>query len=321
MGKKIFVTRKIPDSGIKLLKKAGYSVKISPHDRVLNKKELIESVKGVDGILCLLTDKIDGKIMDSAGENLKIIANYAVGYDNIDIKAAKERKITITNTPGVLTNSVAEHAMALILSSARRIAEADRFVRAGKYKGWEPMLLLGSDLHGKELGIVGSGRIGEAIAQIAYRGYKMKINYHDIKRNWKFERKNRAKYMSFHELLKKNDFITLHVPLLDSTHHLIASKELKMMKKSAYLINTSRGPIVDEKALAYALKVGRIKGAALDVFEFEPKVVSELNKLDNVTLTPHVASATTATRSKMSEMAASSIIAVLSGKKPKNKVK
>lgn len=322
---KIFVTRKIPETGIKLLKK-DYQVRVSPHDRVLSKKEIIKNVKDVDAILSLLTDQIDGEIMDAAGDSLKVIANYAVGYNNIDIEAAKQRNIQVTNTPGVLTDTVAEHTFALIMALACRIPEADKFMRAGKFKGWAPLLFLGDDLMGKKLGIVGLGRIGFAVAERAVRGMGMKLIYSDIKRNYKFEKKYHAKYKSKNQLLKEADFVSLHVPLLPQTTHLIGAKELKIMKKEAYLINTSRGPVVDEKALLNALEKNDIKGAALDVFECEPKLGCNKNikdrfkKLDNAIFTPHIASASIDTRSKMSEMAAKNIIAVLSNKKPPNKV-
>jgi len=320
--RKVFITRKIPEAGIKLLKKNGYKIVISPHNRVLKKVELIKYLKSnkYDGLLCLLTDKIDGDVINAAGKQLKIIANYAVGFDNIDLKAAKERGIMVTNTPGVLTETVAEHTFSLLLAIAHRISEADRFTRAGKYKGWEPMLLLGSDVAEKILGIVGLGRIGITVAKHAVKGFGMKALYYDVKRNSQFEKEFGAKYVNFNQLLKNSDFVTIHVPLLPSTKHLIGAKQFKMMKKSAYLINTSRGAVIDERALVKALKNKSLKGAAIDVFEFEPKVVPALKKLDNIIITPHIASGTEETRSKMSELAASNLIAGLEGKKPPNLV-
>lgn len=318
---KIFVTRKIPIAGIKLLKQKRYDVKISPHDRVLKKEEIIKMGRGSDALLCLLTDKIDKEVMDGIGPQLKIIANYAVGFDNIDLKAAKERKIMVTNTPGVLTETVAEHTIALLFAVTRRIVEADKFTRAGRYKGWEPLLFLGSDVAGKTLGIVGLGRIGGEISKRMNQGFGLKIIYHDVFRNKKAEKELRIKYVSLKTLLKTADFISLHVPLLPQTRHLISTKELKMMKKTAYLINTSRGPVIDEKALVLALKNKWIKGAALDVFEFEPRLVQGLAKLDNIILTPHIASATEETRNKMAILAAQNIIASLSEKTPPNLIK
>lgn len=316
----IVVTRKIPDVGLDMLQKK-YVVKISPHDRILKRNELKRIVRGADAILSILTDKIDGEIMDAAGKNLKIVANYAVGFDNIDLKAAAERKIYVTNTPGVLTESVAEHTFALILAVAKRIAEADRFVRGGNYRGWEPELLLGQQLWGKTIGIVGLGRIGSFVTQIAYGGFKMKVLYHDIKRNEEYEMMFSAEYRELSALLKESDIVTLHVPLLPSTHHLIGAKELRTMKKSAILVNTSRGPVVDEKALVTALGKKQIAGAGLDVYEFEPKFAPGLTKLANIILTPHTASATREARDAMSRLAAENIIAALSGKVPPNLVK
>lgn len=317
---KIFITRKIPEAGIKLLKEKKYQVKVSPYDRVLKPQEIIEMGKGCDALLCLLTDRIDGKIMDGLDRQLKIIANYAVGFDNIDLEAAKKGNIMVTNTPGVLTETVAEHAIALLFAICRRIPEADKFTRAGKYKGWEPMLFLGSDIVAKTLGIVGLGRIGSEIAKRMKHGFGLKMVYFDVFRNKELEKEYGLRYASMKTLLKMSDFISIHVPLLPSTRHLIGAKELKMMKKTAYLINTSRGPVVDEKALVYALKNKVIRGAALDVFENEPRLTKGLEKLDNVVLTPHIASATEETRSKMSELAAKNIIAALSGRKPANLV-
>lgn len=318
---KIFITRKIPEAGIKLLRKKKYKIKISPYDRIIKKKEIIKMGKGADALLCLLTDTIDGKVMDGIGAQLKIIANYAVGFDNIDLKAAKERNIMITNTPGVLTETVAEHTIALLFATARRIVEADKFTRAGKYQSWAPMLFLGSDVTGKTLGIVGLGRIGGEIAKRMSQGFGLKIIYYDAFRNKNLEKELGIKYVPFKTLLKTADFVSLHVPILPKTHHLIGEKELKMMKKTTYLINTSRGPVVDEKALVKVLKNEWIRGAALDVFEFEPKLAPGLAKLNNVVLTPHIASATEETRSKMAELAAENIIAGLSGKTPPNLLK
>lgn len=306
-----------------MLKDKGYEVIINPEDRVLTKEELIAALKGqnYDALFCLLTDKIDGEVMNSFGPQLKVVANMAVGFDNIDTLEAKKRGIMITNTPGVLTDTVAEHAFALMLSVAHRIPEADKFARADKYTGWAPMLLLGSDLSGKTLGVVGLGRIGSRVAHHAVKGFDMKILYNDVNRNENFEKEFGAVYLPLEDLLKQSDFVSIHVPLLPTTHHLINEEKLKLMKPTAYLINTSRGPIVDEAALAKALANKTIKGAALDVFEFEPKITPELLNLENVILTPHIASATEETRSKMSELAATNIIEALEGRTPPNLVK
>lgn len=313
---KVFVTRNIQESGIKLLKKY-CQVKVYSKNKVIPRQELIKGVKWCDALLCLLTDKIDKQVIN-ANPNLRVISNYAVGFDNIDIKEASKRNIPVTNTPGVLTDSVAEHTFALIMAIARRIPESDNFTKAGKYKGWEPMLLLGPELKEKTLGIIGAGRIGSGVAERAVKGMGMNVIYFNTKRNPEFERKHKAKYAKIETILKKADFVTLHVPLLPSTRHLIGAKQLKMMKNTAYLINTSRGPVVDEKALVKALKNKQIAGAALDVYEFEPKLAPGLAKLNNVVLTPHIASATFEARSAMSELAARNILAIFENKIPSN---
>ncbi|MEW5907725.1 MAG: D-glycerate dehydrogenase [Patescibacteria group bacterium] len=319
---KIYITRKIPQSGINKLKERGYEIDINPKDEVLSKKELIKALKQkpYDALFCLLTDTIDAEIFDAV-PTAKIFANYAVGYNNIDLKAAQERKVMITNTPGVLTETVAEHTFALMMAIAHRLSEADRFVKRGKFQGWGPMLLLGDDLSHKTLGIIGLGRIGSRVAYHGARGFDMRVIYYDIKRDENFEKQFNAQYKEINDLLKESDFVSIHVPLLESTKHLINTERLKIMKPTAYLVNTSRGPVIDEKALVEALKNKIIKGAALDVFEEEPKLAKGLEKLDNVILTPHIASATLETRSKMSEMAADNIIAALENQVPPNLVK
>jgi glyoxylate reductase len=320
---KIYVTRKIPEAGIKKLEEVGHNVMVSEKDGVLTKEELISTIKdqGYDAVLCLLTDKIDADVFDAAGEQCKIFANYAVGYDNVDVVAAKERNIIITNTPGVLTETVAEYTFSLMLAIAHRVSEADSFAKAGKYEGWAPMLLLGNDVSHKTIGIVGLGRIGSRVAHHAVRGFDAKIIYYDVKRNEDFEKEYGAVYKStVEELLPEADFVSIHVPLLDSTKHLINKEKLELMKSTAYLVNTSRGPVIDEKALTEALENKVIRGAAIDVFEKEPAIEEELKKLENVIITPHIASGTEETRSKMSELAAENIIAALSGKTAPNMV-
>jgi len=319
---KIYVTRAIPDSGINLLKEKGHEVTISSKDGVLSKEELISELgkEEYDAVLCLLTDKVDGEIFDAAPK-AKIFANYAVGYGNIDVEEAKKRGLSITNTPGVLTNTVAEHAFALMMAISKRIVEADKYTRAGKYQGWSPMLMLGTDMYQKTLGVVGLGRIGSRVAHHGKNGFDMNIVYYDVKRNENFEKEYGATFMeNVDELLKQADFISVHVPLLDSTRHLINAERLALMKESAVLVNTSRGPVIDEKALVEVLKNKQIRGAALDVFEEEPKLADGLDELDNVIITPHIASGTQETRSKMSEMVAQNIIDFLDGKTPANLV-
>lgn len=317
---KVFITRKIPDVGIKMLEKE-HTVIVSPFDRVLTKEELIEMGKGSDAILSLLTDSISAEILDGIGKQLKIVANYAVGYNNIDVKAAAERNVVVTNTPGVLTEAVAEHTIALLFSIAERIVESDEFIRQGKFVGWAPMLFLGSSVVGKTLGILGLGRIGMEVARRMHDGFDVRMIYYDKNRNEELEKQWGITYVDFETLVKESDFLSVHVPLLPETTHMIGEKELKMMKRTSYLINTSRGPVVDEIALVNSLKENIIRGAALDVFEKEPELAPGLKDLQNVVLTPHIASATEETRGKMSEMAAGNILAVLAGKEPINPVK
>lgn len=317
---KVYITRQIPKIGIEKLKNK-FKVEINPHDRPLSIAELKRKVKGAHAILSMLHDKIDEEILKAAGSQLKIVSNYAVGFDNIDLETAQKHKVFITNTPGVLTEAVAEHTFALLMAAAKRIHEADQYVRTVKYKYWEPLGFLGPQIWGKKIGIVGLGRIGSFVAQIAHGGYNMEVLYHDIKRNEEFEIRFSATYHELQTLLKESDFVTLHVPLLPSTRHLISEKELNLMKKTAILINTSRGPVVDEKALVSALKNKKIWAAGLDVFENEPKLAPGLKDLPNVVLTPHTASATVEARNLMSKIAAENIIAALSGQTPPNLAK
>jgi len=317
---KVFVTRQIPEKGIGLLKEKGFEIEVGPEGEI-SREELLEGVKGVDAILSVLTEKIGAEVMDSAGDNLKIIANYAVGYNNVDVEEAKKRNIVVTNTPGVLTNAVADHAVTFLLSIACRIVEADKYTRTGKYKAWGPKLLLGGDITGKTLGIVGLGRIGSAVAERLSKGFKMKVIYYDMRRNEELEKELGYEFMELDELLGKADFVTLHTALTEETKHLINREKLETMKESAYLINTSRGPIVDEKALVEILREKKIAGAALDVFENEPELSEGLTELDNIILAPHISSATKETRDKMATMAANNVIAVLDGGEAVNPVK
>ena len=312
---KIFITRKIPEEGFELLRKE-HKIEVNPHDRVLTKKEIIDGLRGKDGLICLLTDQIDAEIINSEPK-LKMIANYAVGFNNIDIKAANARKIPVSNTPDVLTNATAEMAWALLFSASRRIVESDKFSREGKFKGWGPMLMLGQDISGKTLGLVGAGRIGTAFA-LKSKGFDMKVLYYNRSNNDTLENELKAKKVDLDTLLKESDFVSIHVPLVPETHHLISEKQLKMMKKTAILINTSRGPVIDEKALIKALNEKWIFGAGLDVYENEPIIPVELKKLDNVILMPHSASATFSSRSGMAIMAAKNMIAGLKGERPPN---
>lgn len=264
MKKKVLVTRRLPDEALRLLYDT-CEVELNPYDRVMTKDELIEGIRDKEGILCLLTDTITAEVMDAA-VHLKVISNYAVGFDNVDVKAATGRGIVVTNTPGVLTETSADLTWALLMATARRIVEADAFMRNGKYTGWGPMMLLGGDVYGKTLGLVGMGRIGCAVARRA-AGFNMRVLYYDVNRLSEDEEKAlNLEYSGFDELLKEADFVSLHVPLLPSTRHLVGARELSLMKPTSYLINTSRGPVVDEKALVEALRSGKIAGAGLDVY-------------------------------------------------------
>ena len=313
---KIFVTRKIPGEHLEKLKEAGHEVVVSDLNRPLTGEELVERVKGVDGILSLLTDRIDGDLMDAAGPQLKIISNYAVGFDNIDIKGATDRGIVVTNTPSDEVNeAVAEHTWALILALARRIVEADEATRRGGYKGWEPNIFLGVNLVGKTLGIIGLGRIGSMVARRA-RGYNMTVLYNKREPDPEAEKELGVKFASLDELLAASDFVTLHVPLTDETRHMINKETISKMKKGGFLVNTARGPVVNEKDLVEGLRSGHLGGVALDVYDNEPTIDPELIGMENVVLTPHIASATTEARNKMGEQAINAILDTLEGEKP-----
>lgn len=311
--KKVYITRTIPSVGVKLLEEH-FDVEINTEDRPLTKEEIIEKGKGKDAILTQLSDVIDEEVLDSL-QGIKVIANYAVGFNNIDIDAATKRNIQITNTPDVLTDTTAEMAWALLFSVARRVVEGDKYVRNNKWKMFSANLLLGQDINGKTLGIIGAGRIGKAFAKKSI-GFDMKILYYNRNRDEDFERELNAQWVDRDTLLKESDFISLHVPLTKETHHIIGEREINLMKKTAILINTARGPVIDEKALTKALKKKRIWGAGLDVFENEPSIEKELLELDNVVLTPHIGSGSRETREKMATLAAKNIIAVLKGEKP-----
>lgn len=315
---KIFVTRRLPEGAMQVLHE-NFEVQCNSHDRVLTRQELLDGVKGKDGILPLLTDRIDDELLDDAGPQLKIVANYAVGYNNIDVPACTRRRIPATNTPGVLTDTTADLAMTLLLAVARKVVPADAYARAGKYQGWAPLLFVGTDVHHKTLGIMGFGRIGFALAKRA-AGFEMNIIYHDAGRaDPELEEKVGAQFVDKAALLAQADFVSIHVPLTPDTHHLISTPELEAMRTSAYLINTSRGEVVDEKALVKALQQGQIAGAGLDVFEFEPSIEKELTVMDNVVILPHIASASIETRTRMGLVAAENLISVLrEGRKPPN---
>jgi len=313
----VFVTRKIFKPALEILK-AKTDVKIWPEENPPPKDVIIKEVGNVDGLMCLLTDPIDKEVIE-AGKNLKVISQVAVGYDNIDVKTATQRDIYVTNTPGVLTETTADFTWALLMAIARRVVEADKYVKLGDWKiPWGLMMMLGNDVHGKTIGIMGLGRIGSAVARRA-RGFSMRILYHDRKRKSDLEKELDAEYADFEFLLRNSDFVTLHVPLTDATHHMIGERELSMMKKTAYLINTSRGKVVDEAALYRALKGKKIAGAALDVFEKEPvDLNNRLLELNNVIVAPHISSASIETRIRMAIKAAENLVSVFEGKIPPN---
>ncbi len=318
------MTRRISSGGEEVLRAAGYEVTVSTKEGVLTRDELKVALaeKSYDAVVTLLTDAVDADVIASMPESVKIIANYAVGFNNIDIAAAHARGMVVTNTPDVLTSTVAEHAVALILTLASRTAEGDRFIREGKFVGWDPLLLLGTDIKGKTLGLIGAGRIGSEVAGILHKGFGMNVLYSDVKKNEGLEAICDATFcVTNEEVLSAADVVSIHVPLLETTKHLINAERLALMKKDALLVNTSRGPVVDEAALVNALKDGVIRGAALDVFEFEPKITEGLLTLPNVVVNPHLASATEETRTKMAEMVATNIIETLEGRIAPNIVK
>lgn len=311
---RIYLTREIPEEGIALLREE-HELDIYRGDQPPSKREIIEHVRDKEGLLCLLTDPIDRDVLDAA-PHLRAISTYAVGYDNIDVEEATRRGIPVSNTPGVLTETTADLAWALLMAIARRIPEGDDMVRQGDFKGWGPKVLLGSDVHGKTLGIVGAGRIGQAVGRRS-RGFDMDILYHSRSRKPSFEEECGARYVELDELLAAADYVTLHVPLTDDTHHLIGKAELAAMKRTAYLINTARGECVDEQALVTALENGDIAGAALDVFENEPQLTAGLAALNNVVLAPHAGSASIETRTEMAVIAAKNLLAGLRGDTPR----
>lgn len=311
----VFVTRRIPESGLSMLKKH-HSVTVSQKNEVLSKDEIIDQAKEAEGLLCLLTNTIDEEVISNLPK-LKMIANYAVGFNNVDVEYATKEKIPVSNTPGILTDTTAELSWALVFSVARRIVESDTFCRKGKFEGWGPMLMLGQDISKKTLGIIGAGRIGTAMA-LKSKGFDMNVLYVNPDHNSVLESELNAKKTNLSNLLSQSDIVSLHVPLTDETEHLIGEKELKMMKETAVLVNTSRGPVIDEKALIQALEENYIFGAGLDVYEQEPVIPEKLKQLDNAVILPHIGSATKETRSKMAEMAAENMITGLKGDQPPN---
>jgi len=317
---KIYVTRQLFKPAIDILEKHGTVEIFEGEDNPIPRTLLLEKVRDSEGLLSLLTDKIDREVFE-VGKKLKVVSNYAVGFNNIDVAEATKRGIYVTNTLGILTETTADCAFALIMASARRIPEGDRNIRAKKWvHAWGPKMFIGTDIHGKTLGIIGMGRIGKAMIKRA-QGFDMKVIYNSPKRVLELEKEHNVVFETLDALLEKSDFVSIHTPLNEKTHHLIGKQQLAKMKKTAYLVNTSRGPVVDEAALYEALKAKKIAGAGLDVFEKEPiSPTNPLIELDNIVLTPHIASASIETRTAMAVMAAKNLVAVLMGDEPSNPV-
>jgi glyoxylate reductase len=313
---KVYVTRPVFDDAIDRLRR-DVDVEANPEDRILSKQELIEKLRDKDGALTLLTDTVDLDVLQSAPK-LKVIANFAVGFNNVSIDSATKLGIAVTNTPGVLTETTADFAWTLLMAAARRVVEGDKFARAGKFKAWGPKMFLGHDVYGKTLGLVGLGRIGQAVARRA-AGFNMRVVFYDSEPIPEQVIKDLGvTRLPLDELLRISDFISLHVPLFPETHHLLNDRTFAVMKPNCIVINTSRGPVVDEKALARAVRDRKIAGAGLDVFEREPEIEPELLAMENVVLAPHIASASDETREKMCMIAADNLLAVLKGQRPPN---
>jgi len=313
----VYVARRLPDPAMDRLRQQ-VDMTVWPTDELPPPREvLLKAAAASDGLLSLLTDRIDGALLDAA-PRVRVVSNYAVGYDNIDVAAATSRGVVVTNTPGVLTETVADFAITLLLAVARRVVESDRYTREGRWKSWEPLLFLGQDLYGATLGLVGLGRIGAAVAKRAH-GFDMRILYHDVVRREDLERDLGLEFTSLEDLLRRSDFISVHTPLTPQTRHLISTDQFRLMKRTAVLVNTARGPIVDPDALHRALADRQIWGAGLDVFEVEPVPADHpLLRLDNIIVAPHIASASVETRTKMALMAVENLLAVLEGQRPPN---
>jgi len=312
---RIVVTRWIQEPAVELLAATG-DVWVSPHDRALERDELLEAVAGADAVVSMLHDRVDGELLDAAGPQLRVVANVAVGFDNTDVPACTERGVRFTNTPGVLTDATADIAFALILMSTRRLAEGERLIRAQVPWKWNPRFMLATGIQGKTLGIVGLGQIGTATARRG-KAFGMEIVYAGRRRaEAALERELAARFLPLDELLATADVVSLHCPLTPETRYLITMERLQTMKSTAFLVNTTRGPVIDEAALAVALRDGVIAGAGLDVFEREPEVHPDLLPLDNVVMIPHLGSATRETRTAMAMLAAENVVAVLAGREP-----
>ncbi|ASJ00309.1 glyoxylate reductase [Thermococcus gorgonarius] len=317
MRPKVFITRRIPENGIKLLREH-FEVEVWEEEHEIPKELFLEKVRDAEALVTMLSERVNKEVFDSA-PRLRIVANYAVGYDNIDVEEATKRGIYVTNTPDVLTNATADFAWTLLLATARRLIEADKFVRSGEWKrrgvAWHPLMFLGYDVYGKTIGIVGFGRIGQAIARRA-KGFGMRILYNSRTRKPEVEKELGAEFRSLEELLRESDFVVLAVPLTNETYHMINEERLKLMKPTAILVNIARGKVVDTEALVKALKGNCLAGAGLDVFEEEPYYNEELFKLKNVVLAPHIGSATYGAKEGMAELVAKNLIAFKNGEVP-----
>lgn len=314
---RVLITQQIPEAGIQMIVDQGWEVTLGEQGRVMQREALLEKARGKDGILCLLHDRVDRELIDCA-EGVRVFSNFAVGFNNIDLDACREKGIRVTNTPGVLTDATADLAWSLLLGAARRVSEADAFVRSGRFTGWGPTMLLGADVTGRTLGIIGAGRIGRAVAERA-SGFRMRLLVHGrpgSSPNPDWTEKLGAEWVDLPALLEGSDFVSIHCPYTPATHHLLGEKEFRRMKPGAILINTARGPVVDEKALVAALKEGVIGAAGLDVYEEEPRLAPGLADLPNTVLLPHLGSATVGTREAMARLAAENLIAVLKGQEP-----
>lgn len=316
---RVFITRRIPPPAVELLTAGGLNVEMRAGDTPIGRGELLLKVRWASALICTLTDRVDDTLLDAAGPTLRIVANFAVGYDNIDLEACRRRGVVVTNTPDVLTEATADLAWALILAAARRVLEGDRMVRGGQWTGWEPLQLLGLELRGAALGILGAGRIGTAVGLRA-AGFGMNVLYTHPRENTVLEQKVAARRVPLDQLVAESDVLTLHVPMRPENRHLLSAERLRRMKPGAILVNTSRGAIVDEAALVDALRNGQLMAAGLDVYENEPRLAPGLAGVPNVVLLPHLGSATHATRERMSEMAAENVLAVLNGGAAPNRV-
>lgn len=317
MTTKVYVTRRIPKAGLSMLRSAFDAVRVHDSDEPPARAELLAAVRGCVGLLAMLTERVDAELLDAAGPQLRVVANYAVGHDNVDLAECTRRGVLLTNTPDVLTDATADLAWTLLMAAARRVVEADRLVRSGGWSGWAPLQMLGVSVASRTLGIVGAGRIGSAVARRS-AGFDMRVLYCDARANPDLERELGARRVALGALLEKSDFVSLHVPLTEGTRGLIGGRELGRMKPGAILVNTSRGPVVDEEALAEALRERRIGAAGLDVYTDEPRLAPGLAMLDNAVLAPHMGSATHEARQRMAELAAENLIVGARGGEPPN---